>query len=61
MQVHLLDPQRPEKAALTCIQTRRPGLEYYVEHHSGRLYILTNAALEEYALMTTAVHQPQMR
>ena len=61
MQVLLMGPQCPAEGTLTRVEARRPGVEYYVEHHSGRLYMLTTAASEEYALMTTAVHQPQMR
>ena len=61
LQVHLLDARCPGGAGLVCVEPRRPGLEYFVEHSAGRLYIMTNAASEEYSLMTTAAHEPQMR
>lgn len=61
LQVHLLDARSPQEANLVRVEPRRPGLEYFVEHNGGRLYIMTNAASEEFALMTTAAHEPQMR
>lgn len=43
LQVHLLSGTSPAKQPPTCIQRRTPGLEYFVEHSGGHLYILTNA------------------
>jgi protease II len=37
-------PAGDPAAAPRCVQPRRPGLQYFVEHHSGRLYILRHAA-----------------
>jgi protease II len=31
------------KDFLTCVQPRRPGLEYFLEHLDGKLYIISNA------------------
>jgi protease II len=31
------------KRVLTCVQPRRPGLEYFLEHLDGKLYIISNS------------------
>lgn len=60
-QVHLLDARDPWHSRSRCVQPRNPGLEYFVEHHAGQLYILTNAAGPEYTLMKTPVNTPDRR
>jgi hypothetical protein len=43
-QVYLLDAKDPEQA-LQRVEPRRSDVEYFVEHHDGFLYILTNSGL----------------
>lgn len=50
MQVHILEAGDPWLRSKTCIQPRSDGCEYFVEHHRGELYILTNDAEEEYMI-----------
>jgi protease II len=58
LQVHLLscaDPDQP----LRLVQPRTAGLEYFVAHSQGQLYILTNAnGAANYQLMTAPLHTP---
>ena len=58
LQVHLLscaDPNQP----LRLVQSRTAGLEYFVSHSQGQLYILTNAnGAANYQLMTAPLHTP---
>jgi protease II len=42
MQVHLVDAKNP-RGRIQRVECRRPNVEYYVEHHGGYLYILTNS------------------
>ncbi len=44
MQVYLLDAKDPEQAPQR-VEPRRSDVEYFVEHHDGFLYILTNSGL----------------
>ena len=60
-QVHLLDAHQPWNGELLCVEPRQAGLEYFVEHHSGRLYILAAAGSQEYVLYTADAQQPQRR
>lgn len=49
LQVHLLDTRRaPGPAALQCVAPRRPHVQYFVEHAGSHLYVLTNAAPNEF-------------
>jgi protease II len=51
-QVHLVDAAQPDRPP-RLVQRRAPGLQYFLEHHFGRLIILTNACGgPEYGLMT---------
>ncbi|KAK9829496.1 hypothetical protein WJX72_006207 [[Myrmecia] bisecta] len=60
-EVHILDAVRPSSAPI-CIQPRRQGLEYFVEHQGGFLYILTNAGgNKNYAVMVAPVQTPGLR
>ena len=56
--MHLLscaDPNQP----LKLVQPRTAGLEYFVSHSQGQLYILTNAnGAANYQLMTAPLHTP---
>ncbi len=58
LQVYLLscaDPDQP----LRLVQPRTAGLEYFVSHSQGQLYILTNAdGAANYQLMTAPLHTP---
>lgn len=48
-----MDAWRPESPPVL-LQPRTPGLEYFVEHHAGWLYILSNArGAEDYCLLRT--------
>jgi hypothetical protein len=60
LQVHLLPANTPLAAPPALLQQRRPGLEYFVEHHrrSGQLLLLTNAnGAANYALMAVPAEQ----
>lgn len=56
-EVHLLPADGPiTPSSLRCVQLRRPGLEYFLEHRKGKLYILSNArGAENYALFSISV------
>ncbi|KAJ1930671.1 hypothetical protein IWQ60_000068 [Tieghemiomyces parasiticus] len=67
-EVHLVDAQahynplkRPDffpRAML--IEARQPNVEYFVDHHERRLFILTNrGSPNQFRLMTTSVDQPR--
>ena len=57
-EVHLLDAARPVSDP-ALVQGRTAGLEYFVQHHRGRLAILTNAGgAEDYAVMVADVARP---
>ena len=43
----------------TLIQPREQGTRYYVHHHSGTFYILTNANAPNFRLMTAPVTEPE--
>ncbi|MGH3367380.1 MAG: S9 family peptidase [Nocardioidaceae bacterium] len=55
-EVWLVDAHRPEDPA-RCVQPRRPGVEYAVEHartaDGDRLFVLTNDGATEFRLMVT--------
>ena len=52
-EVHLIPADHPGEP-LVVVDGRRHGVEYTVEHHSGKLLILTNDEAENFRLMTTA-------
>lgn len=56
-EVHFLDANQPT-GCFQVIQPRSQGVEYRVEHHSDRFYILTNEAAINFKLMQTAAHLP---
>jgi oligopeptidase B len=56
-EVHCLDADRPTHP-FRCIQPRSPGVEYSVEHHSDRFYIVTNEDAINFQLMQTPVTAP---
>ncbi|BDA43568.1 Prolyl endopeptidase-like [Coccomyxa sp. Obi] len=60
-EVHILDANNPWHYSNTCIQPRSYGCEYFVEHHRGQLYILTNQCGGEYCVMSTPVQQLDRR
>ena len=61
MQIYLLDASIPD-AEPVLVEKRRSGIEYYVEHHQGLLYILTNACGgANYNLMSAPSHTPGLR
>ena len=60
LQVHLLDCTNPLQP-LKLVQSRIPGLEYFVAHCKGQLFILTNAhGAVDYQLMTASLHAPDL-
>lgn len=61
MQVHILDALDPWHSSKMCIEPRSEGCEYFVEHHSGQLYILTNEGGGEYSVMTAELPEPGRR
>lgn len=61
IQVHILPAIDPGSHP-RCIQPRCEGLEYFLEHRQGHLYILSNAReAENYALYAAAVQNGSLR
>lgn len=57
-EMRLLDAERPE-AGLTLIAPREQGHEYSVEHHEGRLIVLTNeGGAEDFKIMDAPIDAP---
>jgi oligopeptidase B len=60
-EVWLVDAHRPEEPP-RCVEPRRKGVEYFVEHArtpvGDRLLIVTNDGAEEYRLMSTPLDDP---
>jgi len=56
-EVHYLDANEPT-GKFQVIQPRTQGIEYSVEHHSDRFYILTNEDAINFKLMKTPVSAP---
>ncbi|KAK6931380.1 Peptidase S9, prolyl oligopeptidase, catalytic domain [Dillenia turbinata] len=50
--VFILDAIKPQNGILR-VRKRVPGVQYFVEHHSGFFYILTNAPLDEQKNLST--------
>ena len=56
-EVHYLDANNPQ-GAFDLFQPRQTGIEYSIEHHSDRFYIVTNEDAINFKLMTTPVDLP---
>lgn len=56
-EVHFLDANCPSDP-FQVIQPRSPGVEYSVEHHSDRFYIVTNEEAINFKLIQTPVNAP---
>lgn len=56
-EVHYLDAHNPQ-AEFKLFQPRQTGIEYAIEHHSDRLYIVTNEDAINFKLMSTSVNLP---
>ncbi len=56
-EVHYLDANHPT-GSFQVIHPRQPGMEYKVEHHSDRFYIVTNDEAINFKLMETPVASP---
>ena len=60
LQVHLLSTSSPH-SPIALIQQRLPGLEYFVAHSKGQLFILTNAhGAANYQVMTALLQTPSL-
>jgi len=57
-EVHVLDADRPE-SPLRLVQERIPGLEYDVDHHDDRFFIVTNDAAVNFKVVTAPVDDPR--
>ena len=56
-EVHYLDANHPS-GEFKLFQPRQTGIEYYIEHHSDRFYIVTNEEAINFKLMETPVNSP---
>jgi oligopeptidase B len=56
-EVHVIDADDPG-AQPRVIQPRIHGVEYSLEHHGDRFFILTNDQAQNFRVMTAPVHQP---
>ncbi|MEL6442087.1 MAG: S9 family peptidase [Cyanobacteria bacterium J06621_8] len=56
-EVRYLDADQPQ-GEFKLFQPRRQGIEYGIEHHRDRFYIVTNEAAVNFKLMSTEVDQP---
>lgn len=56
-EIHFLDANQPT-GNFQVIQPRSPGIEYSVEHHRDRFYIVTNEDAINFKLMQTLVTAP---
>ncbi|XP_022097335.1 prolyl endopeptidase-like isoform X2 [Acanthaster planci] len=54
-EVRLLDSRHPDPSLPAPVVPRQAGVQYFVEHSQGVLYILTNAGDEEYRLVAVPV------
>ena len=57
-ETHLIDADTPEAAPRRVLK-REDGHEYEVEHHSGRLFILTNKEAEDFRIVSAPVSDPR--
>jgi oligopeptidase B len=56
-EVHYLEADRPEQA-FRVFQPRQPDVEYYLNHHDERFFILTNEGAPNFRLFTAPVAGP---
>ncbi len=56
-EIHVLEAENPNQD-FQVIQPRQPGLEYDIEHHDQRFFILTNHDAVNFRLMETPVDSP---
>ncbi|MBE9043428.1 S9 family peptidase [Pleurocapsales cyanobacterium LEGE 10410] len=56
-EVHYLDADNPT-GKFKLFQPRQTGIEYSIEHHSDRFYIVTNEEAINFKLMSTPVDRP---
>ena len=56
-EVHYLDANQPD-GKFQLFQPRQTGIEYSIEHHSDRFYIITNEEAINFKLMETPVNSP---
>ncbi len=56
-EVHYLDADNPQ-GDFKLFQPRQTGIEYGIDHHSDRFYIVTNEEAINFKLMSTAVDSP---
>jgi len=56
-EVHYLDSDQPE-GTFTLFHPRQTGVEYHIEHHEDRFFILTNEDAENFRLMEVLVKEP---
>ncbi|MDJ0688853.1 MAG: S9 family peptidase [Xenococcaceae cyanobacterium MO_188.B32] len=56
-EVHYLDANNPS-GEFKLFQPRQTGIEYSIEHHSDRFYIVTNEEAINFKLMSTPVNSP---
>lgn len=55
MQVYVIDASNPQDG-LRRLCKRVPGVQYFVEHHCGFFYVLTNASLSEDKDLSTGTY-----
>ena len=53
-ELHYLDANKPD-GEFQLFQPRQTGIEYSIEHHSDRFYIITNESAINFKLMSTSV------
>ena len=56
-EIHVLEAENPNQV-FQVIQLRQPGLEYDIEHHDQRFFILTNHDAVNFRLMEASVDSP---
>jgi oligopeptidase B len=56
-EVHFLDAHQPE-GSFSVVEPRRPWHEYYVEHHEGMFYIVSNHEAVNFQVFRAPVSQP---
>ena len=56
-EIHYLDANHPQ-GEFKLFQPRQTGIEYGIEHHSDRFYIITNEEAINFKLMSTSVDAP---
>ena len=59
-EVHYLDADNPQ-GEFKLFQPRQTGIEYGIDHHSDRFYIVTNEEAINFKLMSTAVDSPDKK